>query len=1015
MARRRSSAGLACLLGLLLGAPAPAQEREALVGHRVEAIRFEGDGLDPAEALGYLEFGPGDRLSLGAVRRSVKLLYLLGLFGQVRVTARAAGAEGGLELTYHLEPKSLVRKVEVVGPDALSEAELMRLSRLQRGDEYDHFKLEASVGDMLSRYRRRGYRGARIVSSATPDGARDVRVSYFVQEGEPTRIARVELVGQLGLSSGRALAALGFAPGDVLDESALEPAGARLLARLRRAGYLDARIELPKLDPEKRVSAEVLRIEIQAGPRVELRVLGASRFRAQDLLDQLDLSEGLRLTPIGLRDQADRLEAFCRRQGHARVRVSPRLERDAARNLTRVVFEIEEGSRVVVEAIRFEGNLAFGQDRLRAYVEDAMLEAIPQPLVAQVVDPGDLDILGGGHPPSGQPWRPPRPEGFLFDLRPERIYLQEPYEKALRAISDLYLSQGYLSAEVGPSLLAFDDLGGRLFVDIPIREGPQTRVESITFEGHQALLGAELLELAERKEHRVRPGLVLNGLAVEELRRALQREYTGRGYVFCRVEQELVFSEDRSLAEVRYRFHEGPQVRVGRVLVLGNLATRRKVFDRLLSVVPGQLLTPAAMAKSQEDLLDLGVFTGVDVKMLEADEAAPVKDVVVNVRERMPNLMALSPGLSSGEGVRLTLEYTHRNLFGYGIESVSRAKVNYQVFYPLLTTSLADHLRDISFFQGLEWSLFSGLHWPKMWWVGRDVTGRIDLLGMHDLTPSYDLTKVSVSPGLGFKLAKDLSLNVGLELEYNSLGCLTGACGGATAAAWERYDQGSLLLLALRPEISWDRRDNPFNPHTGWFLSLRTELAKRLVAAPDASASPDPERPPLDEVLYLKLDGQVAGYIPLGRLVTVALMLRLGALVHLLPDSRTPAHKLFYLGGRNTVRGFREEGIIPADLAQPCVAGVCVSPGGDAFVLVKGELRFPLWPGRVDGAVFVDAGNLWQDLASFRPYLLRPSAGFGLRVVTPLGPVAFDVGFNLMPDESRAEDLWSFHFNVGVF
>jgi len=1018
MARRAGSRACARLAALSLlaalhawAAPARAEEPAGFVGRPVVAVRVVGGELPEAEALGYVDVRPGERLSLAAVRRSVKRLYLLGLFGQVRVTALQVPGGEGIALTFQLELKSRVRRLEIVGAEAIPEPDLRRMCRLQRGEEYDHWKLEASAADMLTLAHRRGYRAARIVASAEPDGRRDLRVSFFVQEGAPTRVARVEIGGETGVPAARLQRKVGLEAGDVLDLEVLEGVEERLLAGLRAAGYLTARVTVPRIDSDRPAAAEVVTLEVRAGPRIRLDVEGAEAFRARRLLEELDLEEGFGLADFQLRDQAERIAEFCRRQGHARVRVVPRLARDEHGREVRVSFRVEEGPRVEVAQVTFEGNGAFSDAELRAYLEDAMLEAIPQPAVAQFVDPGDLDNLGGGHPPGARPRRAARPQGFLFDLKPETIYLQEPYEAGLRAIADLYLSRGFLEAAVGPPVLSYDPVDGRLFVDVPVREGPQTRVESVTFEGNQEVASAALLALTETAPRPVRPGMPLDGLAIEELRRALQQHYARRGHAFCQVEPQLSFSEDRSLAEVRYRFREGPRVSVGRVLVQGNLATDRVVFERLLSVEAGKPFTPGRVVASRENLLDLNVFSSVEVKLLDPEEPAAVKDVAVEVRERLSNAMALSPGLSSGEGVRLALEYTHRNVAGYAIESVNRAKVNYQVFYPLLTSALADRLRELSFFEGLEWSLLSGLHWPKMWWIGRNVGGRLDLLGLHEINPSYELTKVSFTPGLDFKLREDLSINLSLELEYNSLVCPFGAgspCGGATGEAWLRYDEGALLLLALRPEISWDRRDNPFSPREGYILSLRTELAKSLVAA--------------GEVFYLKLDGQLAGYLPLGRMVTLALMLRAGSVVHLLGDSRTPSHKLFFLGGRNTVRGFPEDQLIPADLGVPCIQGAtlgrgrkCVSPGGNTFMLLKAELRFPLWPGRLDGAVFVDAGNLWQELSSFRPHLLRPAAGFGVRLVTPLGPVAFDVGVNLVPDEARAEEPWSFHFNVGVF
>ena len=74
-----------------------------------------------------------------------------------------------------------------------------------------------------------------------------------------------------------------------------------------------------------------------------------------------------------------------------------------------------------------------------------------------------------------------------------------------------------------------------------------------------------------------------------------------------------------------------------------------------------------------------------------------------------------------------------------------------------------------------------------------------------------------------------------------------------------------------------------------------------------------------------------------------------------------------------------------------------MSEGGEAFVLGKAELRCRL-RGNVEGALFADIGNLWLDPRSYRLVDLRANVGVGLRFVTPIGPAALDVGFNVTPD-----------------
>lgn len=1014
----RIAAGL--LLALWVAGPALAGRLpdrpglERLRGSRVVDVRIEGAGLSETEARGYVEVRAGDRFSLRAVRKSVKLLYHLGLFGQVRV--QAAPAQGGVVLIFELVPKRRVLAIEFHGNQVLTDAELRRLSRMRRGQEFDRWKMEAAAIEMRTVYARKGYRRTRVVSRAEGPEHGDVTVHHYIQEGPPTRISRIWWKADPAFAPRRLEEVLELERGDVLDQDELEKGIERLRRFYRRHQYLEAEIEPPRVEPELQALFEVVTIEIQAGPRVDFEFEGNAVLAERQLTAALGLDDHKgKLDQFALRDLADRLEDLYRRHGYARVGVEPAARLDPARNRKTLLFRIEEGPRVTVRDIRFEGNRAFGDEKLRAYIHNAMLDAISQQLVGQPVDRGDMDALGGGHPLRGVPRRVNRPQGFLFELVPETIFLRKPYELALEQIADLYRSGGYLDVRVGTPLLSFGAGGANLYITIPIEEGPRTEVESITFSGNQRIQASELVQVADQHTGLVRPGAPLNLYGVEELRKELVRTYAGRGFVYCRVEQKMRFSTDRGLAEVHYHIEEGPQVRVARVLVRGNVVTDQAVFDHLVQLRPGSLYAPQSVSASQNDLLALGVFSGVDIKMLDPDVPEARKNVVVTVRERLPHSFTFGPGLSSGEGVRLELDYTQRNLFGYALELVSRAKVNYQVFYPLLPGDLRDRYQRLGFLEGLEGWVVAGLHWPRLWFLRRDVAARVDLVGLQDHALSHDLTKVSLVPGVDFKFTRDLALTVEYEIEYDYLSCPPGQqCGGAAAEKWIRYDEGSLLLGALRPELSFDRRDNIFWPHRGIFLALRTELANNFLRN--------------REVLYFKLDTLVSGYVPLGRETTLALSVRGGAIFHLTGDSRTPAHKRFWLGGRNTVRGYPEEGLLPADQVNPedpgspCVPETdregeerCISLGGNAYVVLKAEIRTPLVPGTVEGALFVDAGNLWLDPAHFDPFTLRPAAGFGLRFVTPIGPVAFDFGFNLDPDEDRREPLWNLHFNIGMF
>jgi outer membrane translocation and assembly module TamA len=84
------------------------------------------------------------------------------------------------------------------------------------------------------------------------------------------------------------------------------------------------------------------------------------------------------------------------------------------------------------------------------------------------------------------------------------------------------------------------------------------------------------------------------------------------------------------------------------------------------------------------------------------------------------------------------------------------------------------------------------------------------------------------------------------------------------------------------------------------------------------------------------------------------------------------------------------------------------------FVALRGELRVPLGD-TFGAALFTDIGNLWRDFGNVNLAHLRYTAGIGLRVQTPIGPLAFDYGFNLDPRDDWGEGFGALHFSIGAF
>jgi outer membrane translocation and assembly module TamA len=123
-----------------------------------------------------------------------------------------------------------------------------------------------------------------------------------------------------------------------------------------------------------------------------------------------------------------------------------------------------------------------------------------------------------------------------------------------------------------------------------------------------------------------------------------------------------------------------------------------------------------------------------------------------------------------------------------------------------------------------------------------------------------------------------------------------------------------------------------------------------------------------------------------------------------------PASERFFAGGDSTIRGYALDSVG----APETISANGFPTGGNAVLLLNGELRFPVW--RDFGAVvFVDGGNVFRRVTEFDIGELRGSVGFGVRYRSPVGPIRIDLGFKMDRRENRGtlEPRTALHFSLG--
>jgi outer membrane protein assembly factor BamA len=602
----------------------------------------------------------------------------------------------------------------------------------------------------------------------------------------------------------------------------------------------------------------------------------------------------------------------------------------------------------------------------------------------------------------------PRPQ----EQTPSQTYYEPTYAAAIKHITELYQAAGYLSAQIGPPQLQRLS-ENRATVDIPVREGPCTLLYGVQLTGQEHISSQELL---------LASGLTRNTpfshLLLEEARLRMQQLYQEQGYTFVRIEPSVRFSSDRTRAEVSFQIVERFPVHVGEVIVRGADRTTANFVRGLVAFQPGDLFVPSRARDSEAALSSLGVLTGVSVELEDPDLPARVKRLVVTVSERRNQFLDFGAGLSTGQGARAGFNYGYRNLFGTAIGVTLRVQFAYQLLFT--RPDIRQRFEQLLFSERLERNVSLSTVVPRTPGLGATRTS-LDLFHVRDNERDFGLDKNGFTlaftevpwPRFAVVEAVDLENNNIDLFEAKALSDLLEMTTDPRLRRLLRVPEGNTTIVAWRLAVSYDQRDSPFIPTRGYFLSASGELDSTVPGSESQFLS-----------RYIKMQATGSGYIPIGRSVVLAGQLRVGRIAHLEAVSKTYPNRAFFLGGVDTMRGYYLDELIPQDLADAALKKPTQQEtdqlinaavrSGDAFVLVRGELRFPIY-GQLGGGVFADFGNLWADAANMNPIDLRPTAGAGLRLNTPVGPIAVDYGVVLLRRMQLHEPFGTLNFSIGLF
>jgi outer membrane protein assembly complex protein YaeT len=948
------------------------------IGKTVVEVRLQlkGAALQNAELVEIIETRTGVPLGMADVRESMAHLFGLGLYQDVQVDASLRG--DGVVLTYNLLPAQRVRRIVFEGSLGLSESDLRRTIVERHGASPPLARSAQAVTTLQTVYRDRGYPKAEIAVRAGDDAdSSNVSMVFSIRPGPRARIGEIEVQGAPRDPAAQVLSALDLRVGDAYDGVDLDARLIRYANELRAQGYYEARVaQFPRYVDDDTVVNLVLSIE--PGPRVEIVFLG----------DPLAAGDRDRLVPIArehsvdedlLEDSKFGIERHFRERGYCNPRVDYR--RDTAvpakpqgnAEVMRVTFTVTRGPQCMVEGAEITGN---------ASVTSAELAP-------------------------------------LMVTRASQLFSDSTVASDALRIQGYYRQRGFSAVKVTSQVERREPKAGSEFVRVRlvIAEGVRSVIESVTFQGNAAIDAGTL-----RRAVTSAPGQPYFEPQLSSDADSIALLYLNSGYPEVTVQPSPKAIADGSKVELAFVIHEGPQILIDHVLIVGNDRTSRDTILREVQLKSGQPVSQQQEDETRTRITSLGLFRRVDISYLQLPGEQNRRDVVITVEEAPVTTISYGGGLEGGKRLvrssespnaveefqvapRGFFQVSRRNLFGKDRSLDLFTRVSFRPKGVSATPGADPTLETDDDGYGFN-EYLTRLTYGERRLLGTDADATISAGVEQGGRSSFDFNRRGASATLTRRVSRTLAVSGRYSIDHTRL--LNIKSSTANQSEIDRLFPQVRLSSVASSLIRDTRLPDSIEPNSGSLIGADAELAARRIGS---------------QVGFFKtfLQGFIYRQLPRAGSTIVVFGTRVG-LATGFPRSVTregettivddlPASERFFAGGDTTVRGFTLDRLGAAGTIDQDG----FPTGGHGLIVLNAEARIPLRGGL--GAVgFIDGGNVWRTVSEMDVLQMRGSVGFGLRYRSPVGPIRVDLGFKLdrrMLPTGQRERPTALHISLG--
>lgn len=705
--------------------------------------------------------------------------------------------------------------------------------------------------------------------------------------------------------------------------------------------------EYDRIEPSVDVQERAVSITIKVWLRPQIRAIvweGNAHIKSGTLRKELNVKEKQTFNRVEFNKKFNQVKEFYIKKGYFESQLSYTIRPIAGTQDIDIVIDVVEGRAGVIDEIAFNG----------------------------FTDKEKSQILKMVHT---------KKYNLLFSwVTGQGVFNEEMIEQDRLTILNVLQNEGYADAKVDLQITN-SEKEGRIIITLTAEHGPLFHFGKVTYGGNTELFSEEEI----KRRFLIHDGDIYSPDKMRATADAIKELYGKKGYIDTHVQFETELAHDAHIYDVHFTIEEGAIYKIGLIRVIGNEQTQTHVILRESLLVPGETFNSAKLKSTQERLQNIGYFKNVNVYPVRSQDDEILgdnyRDVYIEVEETTTGHASLFFGLSSGDG-------------GFGGLDITETNFNYKGFRRLPKQG-PSAMRGGGEYAHAKFQLGNKQKSYLVSWMTpyfRDTLWRVGFEGLLSQSQlqakDYEIDSISGSIFASYPLSAYWTLGTKYRFKHADIDPRR-----HPSKDEKRTDKGTGNTSAISASMNYDSTDSIMKPHQGLRSNMEAEFAG---VGGDFSFFKYTYANSFYQHLWyhgiIKYRWEARFIQPIFK--TQAPTKHGG-------KTQVPVSERLFLGGENSVRGYRAFALGPKfSKSHDPIGGITAS------VLSVEYLHELL--SMVDGFLFIDAGSV--SLTKFKITQYQMSYGAGLRIQI-MNRMPITVGYGI-PINPRG-DKHKFFFSMG--